>query len=148
MAFLILSCNAVTFDEKYYVSYFNKHELVFENMISYIDSIYIQSTDRSREARKVILPCGKKKAFDKSDYRLCDSTLEVSMIKYNIAAIKIEKDVCFYDRNFDLVTFEVKQNTRISYQYSFCNSYKDVSETNNMRSISLKRNWSLFIDKE
>ena len=142
-----LKCTSVRYDEKYYVSNFEKDKGSLDQIVNYVDQKYIQTTDRSDHSRKTILFCGNRNIFTSSDYRFCDSILELKMRDHNIAVISIEKNVCFSDRNFDLITFEMSQNSRMSYQYSFCNAYNSLIENGNMKTIPLDKKWSLFIDK-
>lgn len=129
---------------------FNTNQKEFDRAVNYIEKKYINVSDRSNLARKSILICGDNFGFDSADYRFCDSHLKKFMIKFNISVINIEKNKCFENRNFDLISFNIldsNSETENFYRYSYCDDNITKIKRKNFEVIPLNEKWFFFVEK-
>lgn len=137
-------------NEESLVHEFENKEKELQGCVDYIERRYINANEKSNLNRITVLLCGGKDLFMSDDYRVCDSVLERKMKENCVKVISIEKDVCYRERNFGLVIFEIDNLSSGSYYYyySFCNGYSDYANSSGMKNIPLKKNWSLFVEKK
>lgn len=133
-----------------FIKGFDKNKITYDSIVKYITRTYIDTSDRANLSRKIILKCEGKERFGLSDDRICDSNLESFMNNLGVDVIYIEKNICFADRNFDLISFELSDNWKnetIYYRYSLCINEKNSSfESSSVTVIPLKKQWTLFIE--
>lgn len=152
---ILLVCNCTNDKQNNfsYIKHFKKNERAFDTLVKYIEEKYIATDEGADLSRKIILLCNVKNGFKISDNSFCDSALEETMKELNIPVINIEKNVCFADKNFDLISFEVScrdiENKTIYYHYSLCSDTSNESyENTSVKVIPLKKRWSVFIEKK
>lgn len=148
----VAGCNTGK-DESSYVNDFKNNEVIYDSLANYITSKFINTNEGAGKSKKIILICGQTNVSQKGDNRYCDTFLEPKMKELGISVINIEKNICFKDKNFDLISFELssipQRDETIYYHYSLCPEKETQQfESSHVKIIPLKKAWSVFIEKD
>lgn len=137
--------------EELFIKEFNINRFEYEKSVEYIEKEYVKKNKWASFNSVSILFCERQGGFAENDNRICDSTLGQLMKNTRVVGVSVEKNVCFKDRNFDLLVFElsnIADGRSYYYYYSFCDSYNNIANSNSFKNIPLKKGWSLFVEKK
>jgi hypothetical protein len=136
--------------EDFFIKDFNVNYFEFEKSVKYIEKEYVNTNKWASFNRVSILFCEREEKFAVNDSRICDRPLGQLLGNTRVVGVSVEKNVCFKDRNFDLLIYElsdVADGRSYYYYYSFCDSYNNLANSNSFKNIPLMKNWSLFVEK-